>query len=273
MSVCATCSRELQPEWKFCIYCGTPTGVPLTAAIEIVRAAAESEDVRAAAQAAGSLRTGAITIISSPIPTVAPEAAPNHTPIPAPAEFAAQQPIFPQPPAEKPITPHPTSLRDREMLRSLGRDVGPEPGQSTGTGTGTGTDPSTGTNSTDQDHDADPETDAETAAEFADAHHADTGEVLKIEDIPADEPVKPAADAAAATAAAPLARVNVLAVLALILGCLVSPLAAVFGHLALTQISKSGERGTAIAWVAIVLGYLSLAALLVIGISYFVLNA
>jgi uncharacterized membrane protein len=62
-------------------------------------------------------------------------------------------------------------------------------------------------------------------------------------------------------------------VLALILGCLISPLAALFGHLALTQISRSGERGTAIAWVAIVLGYLSLAALLVLGISYLVLNA
>ena len=68
-------------------------------------------------------------------------------------------------------------------------------------------------------------------------------------------------------------RVNILAVLALILGCLVSPLAALFGHLALNQISRSGERGTAIAWVAIVLGYLSLAAVLVLGISYLVLNA
>lgn len=25
MSTCASCSAELRPEWKFCIYCGTPT--------------------------------------------------------------------------------------------------------------------------------------------------------------------------------------------------------------------------------------------------------
>jgi len=97
-----------------------------------------------------------------------------------------------------------------------------------------------------------------------------TGRVLRAEDIPADEP-EPAPAAIGPDAEMP--RVNILAVLALILGCLVSPLAALFGHLALTQISHSGERGTAIAWVAIVLGYLSLAAVLVIGISYLVLNA
>ena len=97
-----------------------------------------------------------------------------------------------------------------------------------------------------------------------------TSPVLRAEDIPADEP-EPTPAAIRPEAAEP--RVNILAVLALILGCLISPLAALFGHLALNQISRSGERGTAIAWVAIVLGYLSLAAILVIGISYLVLNA
>jgi uncharacterized membrane protein len=94
--------------------------------------------------------------------------------------------------------------------------------------------------------------------------------VLKIEDIPSDE-----ADAITSLTPNPVTaepKINVLAIIALILGCLLSPLAALFGHIALTQISRSGERGTAIAWVAIVLGYLSLAALLVIGISYLVLN-
>ncbi|HEY4225144.1 MAG TPA: DUF4190 domain-containing protein [Pseudolysinimonas sp.] len=97
---------------------------------------------------------------------------------------------------------------------------------------------------------------------------APTPDVLRAEDIPADEPTPPES-----LPTAPAVRVNILAVLALILGCLVSPLAALFGHLALNQISRTGERGTAIAWVAIVLGYLSLAALLVLGISYLVLNA
>jgi uncharacterized membrane protein len=154
MAVCENCSRELQPEWKFCIYCGTPTGVPVTVAIPIQAAATGASD-------------------------------------PAPAVDAAAAP-------------------------------------------------------------------AEPAAA-----------VLRAEDIPDDEP-EPEPVAAVATTAP---KVNILAVLALILGCLVSPLAALFGHLALNQIGRTGERGTAIAWVAIVLGYLSLAALLVIGISYLVLNA
>ena len=106
-------------------------------------------------------------------------------------------------------------------------------------------------------------------APLAASGNTDTG-VLKIEDIPLDE-----ADAITSLTATPVKaepKINVLAIIALILGCLINPLAALFGHIALTQISRSGERGTAIAWVAIVLGYLSLAALLVIGISYLVLN-
>jgi len=151
MAACANCTRALQPEWKFCIYCGTPTGVARTATAPIP--------------------TEAATFVE---PAVEPAAAPASS-------------------------------------------------------------------------------------------------VLRAEDIPADEPeVTPAA---IRPEAAVLPRVNILAVLALILGCLISPLAALFGHLALNQISHSGERGTAIAWVAIVLGYLSLAAVLVLGISYLVLNA
>ena len=99
---------------------------------------------------------------------------------------------------------------------------------------------------------------------------APTG-VIRAEDVPADEPSTPPSAIRPSRAMTPQ-KVNVLAVLALILGCLASPLAALFGHLALSQISHSGERGTAIAWVAVVLGYLSLAALLVIGITYVVLN-
>lgn len=110
---------------------------------------------------------------------------------------------------------------------------------------------------------------AQYEAEPAEYDDANTG-VLRIEDIPADEPAPTPDQRATAKSEG---RINVVAVFALVLGCLVSPLAAVFGHIALSQISRSGERGTAIAWVAIVLGYLSLAALLVLGISYLVLNA
>lgn len=67
-------------------------------------------------------------------------------------------------------------------------------------------------------------------------------------------------------------RVNVLAVLALILGCLLSPLAALFGHVAVSQIRTSGERGLVPAWIAVVLGYIWLVALAVLVITYVTTN-
>jgi hypothetical protein len=67
-------------------------------------------------------------------------------------------------------------------------------------------------------------------------------------------------------------RVNLLAVLALLLGVLASPLAALFGHVALGQLRASGERGVIPAWIAIVLGYLWLGFFLVLGITYLATN-
>ena len=68
-------------------------------------------------------------------------------------------------------------------------------------------------------------------------------------------------------------RLNPLAVLALILGCLLSPLAAVFGHIAVAQIHASGERGIVPAWIAVVLGYVWLVTLAVLVIAYVTTNA
>jgi hypothetical protein len=67
-------------------------------------------------------------------------------------------------------------------------------------------------------------------------------------------------------------RVNTLAVLALAIGILASPLAALFGHLALGQLKASGERGVIPAWVAVVLGYLWLGFWIVFGVSFFATN-
>lgn len=69
--------------------------------------------------------------------------------------------------------------------------------------------------------------------------------------------------------AAPAARLNPLAVAALILGILLSPLAALFGHLAVGQITRAAgrERGAAIAWIAVGLGYLWLVAVLLAAVA------
>lgn len=61
---------------------------------------------------------------------------------------------------------------------------------------------------------------------------------------------------AAQPVAAPL---NLLAVVALVLGVIGGPVAAVFGHFAMRQIAQSGERGMLLARIATVLGYVWLA--------------
>ncbi len=68
--------------------------------------------------------------------------------------------------------------------------------------------------------------------------------------------------------ARPRPRLNALAVAALILAIMLSPLAALFGHIAASQISRSQgtERGIVIAWVAVGLGYVWLVGAIVVGV-------
>lgn len=63
----------------------------------------------------------------------------------------------------------------------------------------------------------------------------------------------------------PRARTNPLAIAALLLAVLLSPVAALFGHIALGQIARSQgrERGTVPAWIAVGLGYLWLIGLII----------
>jgi mannose/fructose/N-acetylgalactosamine-specific phosphotransferase system component IIC len=85
---------------------------------------------------------------------------------------------------------------------------------------------------------------------------------------PPDDPVAAAAPSIPAPAE-PRARLNALAVAALILAVLLSPLAALFGHIAAHQIARSNgrERGTAIAWVAVGLGYLWLIVVFIVAVT------
>lgn len=75
-----------------------------------------------------------------------------------------------------------------------------------------------------------------------------------------------ARDAARTSPRRPHRRTNPLAIAALILAVLLSPAAALFGHIALGQIARSQgrERGSAPAWIAIGLGYLWLVALVIV---------
>lgn len=65
------------------------------------------------------------------------------------------------------------------------------------------------------------------------------------------------------TAGAPVqATTNVMAVLALVFGVVSGPIAIVFGHVARSQIRRTGQEGSGMATAGLVLGYLWLAAIL-----------
>ncbi|MGN6324408.1 DUF4190 domain-containing protein [Pseudolysinimonas sp.] len=88
------------------------------------------------------------------------------------------------------------------------------------------------------------------------------------EEPPAPAPVSIRTRTESRSRAAGRRRVNALAIVALVLGCFASPLAALFGHLALSQLTAAGERGRIPAIIAIVLGYGSLAFIVGLGIIY-----
>ena len=66
----------------------------------------------------------------------------------------------------------------------------------------------------------------------------------------------------------PRPRLNALAVTAMILAVMLSPFAALFGHIANGQIARShgAERGAVLAWIAVGLGYVWLVGAIVLGV-------
>lgn len=67
---------------------------------------------------------------------------------------------------------------------------------------------------------------------------------------------------------APVRRTNGLAIAAFVLGLLgFAVLPVIFGHIALRQIRRNGDAGSAFAIVGLVLGYLAIALYLVAGIA------
>ena len=86
---------------------------------------------------------------------------------------------------------------------------------------------------------------------------------------PAEPVLELAPDVAPALSPVPTERprLNTLAVAALILAVLLSPLAALFGHIAAAQVARSSgrERGAVIAWISVGFGYLWLVSGAVLG--------
>ena len=59
-------------------------------------------------------------------------------------------------------------------------------------------------------------------------------------------------------------RLNVLSVVAFVLALVGSPLAMIFGYIAAGQVRRSDQAGTALAWIAVGLGWLWTVALVVV---------
>lgn len=82
----------------------------------------------------------------------------------------------------------------------------------------------------------------------------------------------PEPTAAPVPAAAPVAKTNTLAIVSLILGILgFNIVAVIVGHIALSQIKKTGESGKPLAIIGLVLGYIAIVTLVIIIIASIVL--
>jgi len=64
---------------------------------------------------------------------------------------------------------------------------------------------------------------------------------------------------------------NILSVVSLVAALVASPLAVIFGYVALAQIRTSDQRGSSLAWTAVGLGWLWLSLYIVAGVSLFII--
>jgi hypothetical protein len=298
MTACVNCSRALQPAWKYCIYCGTRT------AVAAVAPRSRPLPKRTPVPGFASVSTRQIPIVPPPAPAPL-AAAPSELPVSSVwpeslgerpslrSALAATEVPMPTPPRELEVetpegeheAPEPEIFRppvaveaEAEPEPAAEPEPEPEPEPSPELS------PISIADLVEHEHDVEapepahePEPErrtrsrgrragAPTGTLVAEPEHAtdhDTDEELA-EDVAPEYETDPERDRTGS--------VNTLAILALLMGVLASPLAALFGHLALGQLKVSGERGVIPAWIAVVLGYLWLGFFIVLGITYLATN-
>ena len=90
---------------------------------------------------------------------------------------------------------------------------------------------------------------------------------------PASQPAAPAYSAPAAPAPAygapASSKTNVLAIVSLVSAFLISLVAIITGHIALSQIKKTGEQGRGLAIAGLIIGYVGLVAQIIFAIVWF----
>ena len=301
MTACANCARSLQPAWKYCIYCGarTPVAAPAPRSRPLPK--------RTPVPGYATVSTAQTPIVPPPAPAPL-SAAPIDEPVSSEwpetlgerpslrSALAATEIPAPTPPREDAPAPEGEAEPDADVDEA---DVEVPPADAAG-------EPEVDEiEEPAAEEDVEPEPDAELVT-------ASSAEPFPPYDPSAFTPSDPEPEAAEepgsrrrvrssrrrATAAsgtlleeapdvedetdldvdeddAPARRpgsVNTLSILALLIGILACPFAALFGHIALGQLKASGERGVIPAWIAIVLGYLWLGFWIVFGITYLATN-
>jgi hypothetical protein len=246
MTACVNCARTLQPAWKYCIFCGTRTPV--------AAAAARSRPLPKRTPVPGY---AGVTTAQTPI-----------VPPPAPAPLSAA-------PAEEPVSSEwPDSLGERPSLRSAlaATDVPPPtPPREDGPAPHGEDEPPAETPEPDEPEAIEEPEPAEPEPAYPEpaypepdepeprgrirfsrrrAAAASTTLLDEAPEVELDDDLDPLDE----TAADRRGSVNTLSILALLIGLLACPFAALFGHIALGQLRASGERGLIPAWIAIVLG-------------------
>jgi len=288
MTACVNCARTLQPAWKYCIFCGTRTPVAATAP----RSRPLPKRTPVPGYAAVTTAQTPLVPVDAPAPL---SAAPVEEPVSSewPEEFgerpslrsalAATEIPAPTPPRED--APAPDDEVEEEVVEAPEAideheaDEEPEP-----------------------EAGAEPEPEPDAQPEPFPPYDPEAYVPLDPEPVPVpetlEEPLplrtrgrsrrRPAAASGTLLEEAPdvelddelddeppaarAGSVNTLAILALLIGVLACPFAALFGHIALGQLKISGERGVIPAWIAIVLGYLWLGFWIVFGITYLATN-
>lgn len=96
------------------------------------------------------------------------------------------------------------------------------------------------------------------AAETIDTSLLDTGRIVRETEEISAAAAQGARAAEEADEEPKRSGLNVLSVISLVLALALSPLAVIFGYVAIGQVRRAGQRGEAIAWVAVVLGWLVL---------------
>jgi hypothetical protein len=302
MTACVNCSRALQPAWKYCIYCGTRTAVAAVAP----RSRPLPKRTPVPGFASVSTRQTPIVPPEAPAPLAA---APSEPPVSSVwPESLGERPSLRSALAATEV-PLPTPPREVEVEAPEGEQIGEDPDELIGEEPEELLEleaPAAAEPESEEDAEAEAEPEPEDEPEALPEAEAEPEPVAEPEPEPEPEPRSHRIRARSRRAGAPTGTlvaepeldedtadelaedaepeyetdpeldrtgsVNTLAILALLMGVLASPLAALFGHLALGQLKVSGERGVIPAWIAVVLGYLWLGFFIVLGITYLATN-